>query len=318
MVEGSEDHMPNGLVACILVACVTVSCGSDPVLGRPSPHDAGPDVGMAPPSDTQTLTMDNFAVPPQGEFYKCQNFPNPFGMDTGIVELDSNITVGSHHLLVFMLDQFANQPGPLEDCSGLDFPGVPIFASQVAQDSMVYPPGVAITLKAASTLRFQAHYLNAGANYLPVTVSLKLRRAAPGTIQNQAGVFLTGVNNIYVPPMATGKATFNCNVPYPMNIVAAMGHMHSHGTDIAVTMANRPVFDQPTWSNVTPLAFAPPFASQAGDKLSYTCTYTNTTGIPLTFGESAKTDEMCVFVAMFYPVPSAGGSATGYSCAATP
>jgi hypothetical protein len=37
-----------------------------------------------------------------------------------------------------------------------------------------------------------------------------------------------------------------------------------------------------------------------GDSINWTCTYDNNTGKTLTFGDSAATNEMCIYVARYY------------------
>jgi hypothetical protein len=42
-------------------------------------------------------------------------------------------------------------------------------------------------------------------------------------------------------------------------------------------------------------------AIAAGTVITWVCTYNNMTGMTLTFGESANTDEMCILAGMAYP-----------------
>jgi hypothetical protein len=41
----------------------------------------------------------------------------------------------------------------------------------------------------------------------------------------------------------------------------------------------------------------------AGDPLHFDCTFVNDSAQVLTFGESAASNEMCIFAAAFYPLP---------------
>ena len=49
--------------------------------------------------------------------------------------------------------------------------------------------------------------------------------------------------------------------------------------------------------------YDPPVMLNPGDKISWTCEYNNDTGRTLTFGESADTNEMCIYLARFYSAP---------------
>ncbi|MGZ3440991.1 MAG: hypothetical protein ACXVDD_15815, partial [Polyangia bacterium] len=61
------------------------------------------------------------------------------------------------------------------------------------------------------------------------------------------------------------------------------------------------------YSDVTPALFDPPLALPAGTAISFACTYDNSDGsAPLRYGDSARTDEMCIFSAQFYPAPFGG------------
>jgi hypothetical protein len=39
----------------------------------------------------------------------------------------------------------------------------------------------------------------------------------------------------------------------------------------------------------------------AGSQVTFSCTWVNNTSAPLTFGESAQTNEMCIFSGNVYP-----------------
>ena len=48
-----------------------------------------------------------------------------------------------------------------------------------------------------------------------------------------------------------------------------------------------------------------PFYSFASGKLTYECTYNNTTNRTILTGDSAQTDEMCMAVGYFFPADNA-------------
>src|SRR5437879_4719633 len=69
---------------------------------------------------TYTLTLDRFTVAPGQERYACQDFANPFGGEAaGIRQFASQMTPGSHHLLLFYKSGATD--GALADCSGTEF-----------------------------------------------------------------------------------------------------------------------------------------------------------------------------------------------------
>ena len=257
--------------------------------------------GVTMNGDSVTFTMAPFTVPVKGEIYKCQEFANPWGADTEISVFESHMTAGSHHLLVFYKAGVAN--GPLVDCSGLEFAATP-YGSQRPDDSVAFPDKVAALVPAGQGFRLQVHYLNASPGEISPTVTVTMKKATPGTITDHAGVFFFINNNISIDsdgqPHSLSKT---CTIPTNMNVLLAASHMHKHATDfVAKTGAGATLYATQDWSEPTPATFAPPLQLAAGTKVTFTCTWVNNTGKMLTFGESADTNEMCIFDGQFYPI----------------
>jgi hypothetical protein len=248
-----------------------------------------------------TFTLGSFTVPAGGEIYKCQEFANPFGADVEIKTFESHMTAGSHHLLLFYKPGVTNSP--LADCSGLEFAAYP-YGSQRPDDSITFPDGVAALVPSTQGFRLQAHYLNASPNAISPTVKVTLHPAAAGTTQYHAGVYFYINTNINIPadgqPHSLSKT---CNVQSDMNVLLAGSHMHQHATNfVAATTAGQTLYTTTQWSEPIPSTFAPPLVLATGTKVTFTCTWVNNSGAPLTFGESAQTNEMCIFSGHFYPV----------------
>jgi Copper type II ascorbate-dependent monooxygenase, C-terminal domain len=289
------------LSACLILT--TAACngsvsaaggGGDGATSGTTSTGAGGSAGHA-----VTLTLDPFTVPAGGEVYRCQNFANPFGgVDTDVQEFESHMAAGSHHMLLFYK---AGAPdGALEPCSGLEFAATP-YGSQTLNDSLTFPPGVAALIPGSDGLRIQSHYLNTTASVINAHVEVILHPAAPGSVMNQAGVLFVVDTDIAVPPTASTLNTDDCTLPVDMNMIRAGSHMHMHGIDFTSTIAGETVYDTTTWSDPVPAKFAPPMVFHAGDPLHFACSFDNNTSTTLTFGESALTDEMCIFTASFYP-----------------
>jgi hypothetical protein len=106
-----------------------------------------------------------------------------------------------------------------------------------------------------------------------------------------------------IAPHTTQVVTRNCKVPLDMNVMFASSHMHQHGTHFTGSIAGQEVYTTNTWDAPKPKIFTPEFAAKKGDSLSFACTFQNDGDTTLTFGESAMTNEMCIFTAQFYPLP---------------
>jgi hypothetical protein len=263
---------------------------------------------------TVTLTMDSFPVPAGAEVYNCQNFVNPFGgVDTDVAEFESHMAAGSHHMLLFYKDGITEN-GALEACSGLEFAATP-YGSQELNDSLSFPPGVAALLPGSTGLRIQSHYLNVTPNALTAQVQVILHVAEPGTVQYEAGVLFVINTDISVPPLTTSVVSNSCTIPSDMNIVRTSSHMHMHGQDFVATSGSTTLYQTTAWSDPVPSIYAPPLVLQAGDPLDYSCTFLNTSPTAtLTFGESALTNEMCIFIASYYPTTATQPTIDANNC----
>jgi hypothetical protein len=264
---------------------------------------------------TVTLTMTEFPVPAGGEVYMCQNFANPFGgMDAQVQEFESHMALGSHHMLLFY------EPGggdaPIAPCSGLEFAPTP-YGSQIPNDSLTFPPGVAALVPGADGFRIQAHYLNTTADTITAKVELTFHLATPGSVMNEAAVLFVIDPKINIAPSSTAVVSDDCTLPQDMSIIRASSHMHEHGTAFDATIAGTTVFQTSTWNDPKPALYDPAMVFHAGDPLHFACTFQNNTTSTLTFGESALTNEMCIFLASFYPAPAGQATIDASNCVKT-
>lgn len=257
--------------------------------------------GGALTSDVVTIKMDSFDVPSGQEVYKCQNFANPFGGAGEVTAFESHMTQGSHHLLLFYKNGATD--GPLQDCSGLEFAATP-YSTQLPDDALTFPSGVSALVPATMGLRLQSHYLNTSPNTITAHVEVTFHLAKPGEAPQHAGVLFVVEPNFSIAPHSTQTVTHDCKIPFGMNLLKATSHMHQHGTNFLATIAGQTVFQTTQWSDPVPRLFDPALPVSGGDALHFECTFQNDSSSALTFGESALTNEMCIFGASFYPVPS--------------
>jgi hypothetical protein len=251
--------------------------------------------------ETLTLTMDSFTVPAGGEVYRCQNYANPFGGAVAeISEFESHMTAGSHHLLVFYKDGATDSP--VEQCSGLEFAATP-YSTQLPDDTVQFPAGVAAQVTAKTGFRLQSHYLNTTDKAIDAHVEVTFHLAKPETVTAHAGVLFVVEPKFKILPNSTQVVNHTCKLPYDMNLIKAGSHMHKHGTKFDSTIGGQPVFATATWDEPKPALFSPAMPVKGGDTLDFNCTFVNNSPNTLTFGESAETNEMCIFVSSFYPVP---------------
>jgi hypothetical protein len=237
-------------------------------------------------------------VPQGGEIFKCQTFCNPFGVDVDVLRTESQMTAGSHHLIVFFEGSRASAA---YDCGGLEF-GERLHGAQTPEYVREYPEGVGMPMAASEGLRFNMHYLNVTAAPITAKVKLTIVAAPAGTVEHQAGFLFFNNMGIDVPPRSRGTATKTCSAPPNVQIMDLLSHMHMHATHIIATTGSGTVVYQGTdWDHPKPAVFTPPLALGNDTAITWTCTYENSGDSRLSFGESAATNEMCILGGTFFP-----------------
>jgi hypothetical protein len=103
------------------------------------------------------------------------------------------------------------------------------------------------------------------------------------------------------------KASMRCLVPDDVTLLYASSHYHSRGDnygayiDPAVDqMATTPFYTSSSWSSPPNEQFTMPI--KGGSRLRFECDYNNSAGTAEYFqGPSAQTNEMCMFIGVYYP-----------------
>jgi hypothetical protein len=289
--------------------------------------DAGADAG----SQTITLTADSFTVAPGAEVYKCQKFANPFGGAADIVWMDGEMSAGSHHFFLFNLSP-AEAPlytTALSDCpgKGIEFHPFP-YLSQQPSWTVAFPKAadgspMGYPVAAANSLMINVHYLNSSATPIQAKVSIKIQAYQPGVVKTHVGSIFLNMNPMNVlPGLSDSTATWGGNPGATSSdgsytIYSSWSHMHKWGTQVNAVTNGQPFYSETNWDSpglfwhMTP----PPGASNpstatgqttpvkmtAAQSITWDCKYNNTTGTTLTFGDSAQTNVMCIYIGQYYP-----------------
>jgi hypothetical protein len=300
----------------------SADAGAGVVLGDAS----APDSELGTPI---TLTMDSFSVPANDEVYMCQQFGNPFGKDVDLVKMVGSMSAGSHHFFVFNMTPSTNRntTAPLAPCldKGLEFHPFP-YLSQQPQWTVQYGPGMGYPLVGQNGLMMNVHYLNTTA--MPVTpkVTITIYPAKAGTVTTHVGTIFLNNSSIYVPaqtPETNLVAVSNSNTPISdesYTIFTHWSHMHQYSTDFQASTNGAVFYEEKQWSE-PPLITAGtgtnqssllPKAMGAGASIKWTCMYYNPTSQPMTFGDSAMTNDMCIYLGQYYPAEGTPSSNPNY------
>jgi Copper type II ascorbate-dependent monooxygenase, C-terminal domain len=247
------------------------------------------------------------------------NLNNPVPIQVG--QIHNLLTNGSHHMIVYRVDDTMEQPTPF-DCQPFTdtlnaADGSVLMITQKHDDLLQFPQGVAYTLPANQMIRLELHYINAGSTALEVTGQTTMIPIAAGTYQYEADFLFIGDPDISIPAHSTqtlGPVFYQLPSNFDgVNFFALTGHEHQYGTDVTVNVATSAtdpgtsVYNVPgwLWSEPATVQSNPPFQVPANGGFSFTCNWDNTSDNTVSFGESAN-DEMCFFWAYYYP--SQGGS----------
>ena len=271
------------------------------------PGDSGPSVVAPPPPSpfVATVVVDAFDIAPGEEAFKCQNFRNPFGHNVAVLSTESFMTAGSHHLLVFQRSEIDD--GELEDCSGLEFSAY-LHLAQQSQKRTGYPPDVGRLLTIWEGLRVQVHYLNTSSDTIHTEVAVTLQADLPEAVPMHASQIFINTFGISVPPRGEGRAENSCSVPKDVHVFSGVSHMHHHGVYFTARSDDgQLLYETNEWAEPTPWDFDPPRFLPEGSTIRIECEYLNNSDEYLSFGESAASNEMCIFAGAYYPAEFAEG-----------
>jgi hypothetical protein len=271
--------------------------------GAPAVSGVAGGGGAPPAAGTEyTFSTTHVSVPPGSEVYKCQDFANPFGKDIGIVQEVTTLTAGSHHMFAFVLpnDQLTLMDS-LVDCpsGGLEFHDY-LSTSGTPLATTTYPANTGRVFSASTGIRLNVHFINSGTDAKDAFVVYKVTYVDPSTLTNKvASIFLNQVG-IRVPP-GTSTQSKTYTLSQDINLMDDASHMHKRGVHfVATTDGGQTLYDGTDWQEPKVKYFDPPLHLASGTKITWACTYNNDTGQTLSFGESAASNEMCIFPGEFY------------------
>ncbi|HLK35945.1 MAG TPA: hypothetical protein VKU41_04280 [Polyangiaceae bacterium] len=263
-------------------------------------------------STVYTFKMDTFSVAPGAEVYKCQQIGNPFGgKDVDFIYFEGQMSAGSHHFFLFSMDSSTGrtQAAPLGDClgKGIEFHPFP-YGSMQPNFNVGYPEqGMGYHFTHANGLMLNSHYLNSGTTPLTAQVQVKVTVAAPGTVTKYVGTLFLNNSNFTVPanvPQSRPIVYSATTTPLQKNfqILTSISHMHQTATLFTVSANGAPPFyTEKDWNEPKLVTHSPYLSFSAGTSFTWGCTYYNPTSSALTFGDSAVTNVMCIYMAQYYP-----------------
>ncbi len=257
-------------------------------------------------------------LPHNTEFTKCYYFHTSNTTPVAINEWVSDMTPGSHHLILFLNTSGASQPadGTIdENCSfGNSTTNIPswTYAAAVPHADEVFPTDDGAGNPLAQVIQpntagfVQMHYLNATDNDETVHVDVKAYKLADGATYTKTAPYITYTKGFSVPPGGT-TITGSCATPAAgAKFWQLSSHTHKQGLDVKITDGSTMAYDSTenngNWEHPDVKSWtATPFYTFASNKVSWSCTYENTGTMAIDEGQSAATNEMCMATGYYFP-----------------
>jgi Copper type II ascorbate-dependent monooxygenase, C-terminal domain len=307
--------------------------------GGTTGSSTGGTTGGNPPAPF-TVSIGPFSLASADEIVKCAVVKIPTTVDTDVVNIQTTLLPGSHHLILYRTTATAEK-APY-DCSSFEgvFNGdAPVFIAESAASEMQLPTGVAYHFTAGQFVLLEAHYINT----TPATISAKgtvtLTPGGSGTYQ-AADIMMCGSYQALQCNLGGGIPAGRADYALPVGFYNGNGfptggkvdltklkffaftsHEHHRGIDVKIWKSSSSnissatqIYDNTSWDN-PPLTVLPDnqlLTFGAGEGFAWQCHYDSTADSQqVCFGESANA-EMCFIWAYYYP--SVGRFIAGQDC----
>jgi hypothetical protein len=272
--------------------------------GDTSPADA--DEPPFQPGEWSTLVARDWSAPPgSADTYRCTRIE--VKEDLWISGFRPIAPLGTHHTVVTV----STTAWPLGDydCGVGSLDLQMLYASGPGTDELVFPPGVGMRVRAGQFIHLNLHLFNASDQAMSGMSGIEVKVMADADVVHEADMTFAGSRDINIPSDGLPhEVAGGCIAPRDWNVFTLWPHMHQFATHqkVVVTPSGGPpqtVLDDAysfTEQRNYPM---PTLAIPEGARIDVTCTYVNTSGVIVRFGDSSN-EEMC-FAGMYkYP---AGG-----------
>jgi hypothetical protein len=298
------------LLVPVVLTALLAACGSDAA----SAGDDAPPVDGATadglPDGWKNLMQGNWNLAPGEEGYFCVYVTIP--ADVYVKSFRPLSPPGTHHSVLTRYTGASPADGTVRCGVGTNGQSM-IYGSGVGAPDFEFPAGIGLHLTAGTRLLLNLHLYNATDVPLAGTSGALFQEATAAEIQHLAELVLAGPTIGLNVPTGTSTQTGTCQVnsitSEPIQVFALSQHMHKLGTHMRSTVRRGTTdimlqdiaydFEQQEFHHTSSLIELRP-----GDTLKTECTYNNTTGAAVRFGESSD-DEMCFTDLFYYPAQGA-------------
>ena len=266
--------------------------------------DSGDDDGGDGPDDGYELLIDHdWSIPP-GEHYYC--IRQTLEEDLYIGGFEAIAPMGTHHTLISAGNPVS--PDGVFDCSAGEhnFTAM-IYESSTGTDRFELPDGLAAKVPAGAQINLNLHVINAGDGDLSGTSGVRYLPRAEAEVTSLATIVHMGPVTLELPEGETTTVVGQCTLPANVTAFGVMPHMHALATHQKVTVKNPSgdvvLFDDDFSFDATKHLFdvEPMVEINQGTIVEVACTYNNTTGAPVYWGNDSYSAEMCSGAVYLFP-----------------
>ena len=298
------------LLALSLIACGDAGGGDTPT---PTSPDGARDAETPTPLPTPRpgegfqIKVGGYTLQPGEDATTC-TFINGYVEEVQAVNGSMALQrQGGHHLSVYQAEAF--EPDGTRPCysndSGME--SWTLIAGNFKQGHHAhYPDDVAIALDPTKTLIINAHHINTGTESIVADDAVNIYTIPVDQVEHWLGSYLMLNFDIDVPPGGRYDTEATCPIPFDMETMVIIGHMHEWGEQIDYSIeradgsseplySGLPTVDDPTVGGMTTF-FEDPLSLRRGDKLRWRCRWFNDTDAPLGWPT-----EMCAVIFTYYP-----------------
>lgn len=262
---------------------------------------------------TATTFAGDWVMQPGKEVTKCvvKRLTNPEVL--WVSQVRTVLSKGSHHLIVYKSDETVERATPfncepfVETLKGQTFP---LMITQIREETLTFPNGIAFKFEPNQMVRLEAHYLNYFPNDITAHADVYFDGIAASDVVAEANMLFYGNPDLKIPKGPYSTPWRFLSVLPGTNVFAITGHTHAYGTSVEIAKSDsvenvgETVYpgqgETFVWDEPPVTRFAPALSFDEGEGFRYRCSWNNTSAGQVEFGESANA-EMCFLWAYYYP-----------------
>ncbi len=179
----------------------------------------------------------------------------------------------------------------------------------------VFPEGTGFTFLPGEIVLVQLHSLNTQDRPVMARLNLEIEMADPKDVANPLGLIQFYDPYIVAEGQGTSTAHMRCRIPRDMTVLFSTTHQHQRGTGVdvfldppAAARASTPFLTSKDWEH--PVTANDPIQLGANSYVRTRCQMRGD-GKAAFQGQNKLTDEMCMFIAYYYPA-IAGAEGTAF------